>query len=87
MFFIFLFETLIIAIIWFALALVVLFAGGFCLNQAITTSAKLSLFLIIPELRQVFIVLGISLLVSLSSTLIPIIKTRKQSPINIIRKN
>ncbi len=86
-FFIFLFETLIIAIICFALALVVLFAGGFCLNQAITTSAKLSLFLIIPGLRQVFIVLGISLLVSLSSTLIPIIKTRKQSPINIIRKN
>lgn len=82
---IFVVESLIMGLSSFALSIVLVFVGSTVINHVLKSGYNIVFSLLHPGIRQVCIILGINLLVSFISTLIPIYRITKKKPIEIVR--
>ena len=83
----FLFESLIIALINGILASVVGYVASIFVNGYILEIMNMTISFALFGLRQVLIILGVSLATGFVSSLIPIIKIIKEKPVALIRKD
>lgn len=80
-------ESIFISIINAILASVVAYVGCIFVNMYIRNVMLLTMNFAIFGLRQILIIVGISMLTGILSSLIPIIKICKEKPIELIRKD
>jgi ABC-type lipoprotein export system ATPase subunit/ABC-type antimicrobial peptide transport system permease subunit len=82
---IFFLETLIISLVCFALSLVVLFTFAPLINKTLMASSGVLVTIFMPGMRQILILLALSLFVSFLSAFFPIKNIARTTPISIIR--
>ena len=81
---IFFIESLIIALINFALAFTTTAIGAFFINKAIITELGIELALLTVSFRQFGLILGISVLAAFIASIIPVSKISRKKPIDAI---
>lgn len=78
-------ETLIIGAVNFVLSSVCIFIACGFINTMLKTNGTIEMTLLIPSVRQVILVLGVSLIVSFISSFFPVYNIAKKRPIESIR--
>ncbi len=86
-FIMFLIESMIIALINGIFASVVGYVAGIFVNKYILDIMNMTISFALFGIRQVLIILGVSLATGFVSSLLPIIKIIKEKPVALIRKN
>ncbi|MFI3329044.1 MAG: ATP-binding cassette domain-containing protein [bacterium] len=79
-------ETLIIGAINFVVSCVAIFITSNVINTLLREQAGLEMSLLNPNIRQIILVLGVSLLVSFVSSFFPVYKIARKRPIESIRQ-
>lgn len=82
----FLCESLVIGLICGVLANVLCAVGCTLVNSYIMNTMNISVAFALFEIRQVLIILGVSLLTAVLSSALPIIKISKKKPVELIRR-
>ena len=77
-------ESLIIALINFALAFITTSVGAFFINRALITELGIDLALLTVTIRQFALILGISVLAAFIASIIPVSKISRKKPIDAI---
>ena len=78
-------ESFIIAMIAFAFAISITFVVSIVINNTLANEYSLLIILLNPGVRQILLVLGVSLGVAFISTLLPVYKIAMKRPIDAIR--
>lgn len=77
-------ESLVIALINFVLATIATFVASTIISSVIITKLGLELVLLATGIRQVLLILGVSLLTAFVASFFPVIKIAKKQPIDAI---
>jgi ABC-type lipoprotein export system ATPase subunit len=85
-FLIFYLESLVISVISSLLSFIILFVGSSLINRSLANSFGIVVTLMMAGSRQVFLIFALSLFVATLSTLFPIIKITRESPVNSISR-
>ena len=83
----FLFESLLIGLINGILANVLCVVGCVLVNSYIINTMNIAVTFALYGIRQIFVILGLSLLTAVASSALPIVKISKKKPVELIRRS